>query len=232
MKALAARADAARADAAKSEAQGRTHRKFGSVWNDALTALRWHGAPAPEYVTTGVTTFRDAGLTLRYPMGGCWCHEYSGDNDQLLLTIKQKALTGAMLCEVRIWTYRWDTVYSGIGGENYVKLAREMLEVDRQGLPGKDTKVSARVMSTSIHAHLPRAQFYFVEGYDSEIEGRLRCLNYYRKDDARTYNVEFIVRLDPVEDEDPLTSWQRTDDDPERAAFLKSLAPVEMAKGR
>jgi hypothetical protein len=29
---------------------------------------------------------------------------------------------------VKFWTYRWDTTYSGVGGGNYVSLAKTMLE--------------------------------------------------------------------------------------------------------
>lgn len=230
VRALTPRVDALRATVSRSEALGRDNAIMIARWNDALTTLRWHGATAPAYAVVSKTTFAGFGLQLSYPYGTRWTYQYSGKNDQLLLTLTQKSLDGAVLSVVKFWTYRWDTTYSGVGGENYVKLAKTMLEVDREAMVGPGAKASPRVIATSLSPQFPRAQFYFVEGDDADEEARVRRLNYYLKDGQRTYNVEMIVRTEAQPEEDPLTLWQRTDADPERGNLLKTLSSVEDGK--
>jgi hypothetical protein len=208
------------------------HLAFAAAWNDAVTALRWHGASGvPAYVLTTAQTFRKAGLSLGYPLGARWSVSYTGKNDQHILTLVQRAPSGQPLCEVKVWTYSWDVVYSGVGGENYVKLARIMLELEREVMAGPGSKSSPSVTAKSLNAQFPRTQFYFVEGYDDEVKARVKRLNYYLKDDQRTYNVEFVVRVEAAPEEDAISAWQRSDADPERQAVLQALSSV-VKKGK
>lgn len=225
MRPLTAHAGAARTLGARGLDKARGELPLASRWNDAVTVLRWHGATAPPYVHCLESTFaNDAGLHLSFPLGTRWTHRYSGKSEQHLMTLVQKSAGGAVLSMTRIHIYRWDTLYDGVGGENYVKLAKVMLDLDRELMAGRGWKASDRVMTVALNAAFPRSQYYFVEGDDPELEARVRRHNYYIKDDRRTYWLELIQFVERTACDDAVSAWQRTDADPERAALLKTLS--------
>jgi hypothetical protein len=234
VKALAGALEAAAVHAGpllKSTADGlsvpRRQEPFAAAWNEAVTVMRFHGgAPARAYVLSPVHSFSSGGIRLGLPVSARWSYAYTGEDDQHLLSITQKGASGETLCLVKLWVYRWNVVYSGIGGENYVGLAKVMHELDRDATLAKGRKVSPRVTTVRLNAHFPRAQYYHVEGFDMDEVRTVRRRNYYLKDRSRTYCVELIEYRDPAPKDDAVDAWQRDGDAcPERRAFLESIAP-------
>jgi hypothetical protein len=137
--------------------------------------------------------------------------------------VTQKRPNGQKLRYIKVWTYRWDTVYSGVGGENSKGLAKMMHEVDRDSTAKSKRKVSPEVTARKLNAEFSRVYYYFVEGLDVDEEKKLRRDNYYMKGDNLTFNFEVISYLDATEGDDEVTKWQSGDDDPEIKAVLESL---------
>jgi hypothetical protein len=226
MDAVSDRVEEARSKLAPGPRKSSEHRLIAGIWNDAVTVARYHGVAArPAYVLDTIPTFQDAGISLSFPSSDRWTYTYTRKS-QHILSIFQKTAAGKTVCEVKVWFYRWDTDYSGVGGENYVKLAKVMLEADRAAMAGARVKASPRVQAAHLNPEFPRAQTYFVEGLDAEEGAYVRRLNYYLKDKSRTYNVELVVHIDALAGEDAVTTWQRTEACPEREALLRSIAPV------
>jgi hypothetical protein len=199
---------------------------FANTWNSLLTLSEFHGVPSkPEYVLD-----RHEVIWKRYllglPTGNAWSWTYNTnpkDNDQLHMFVTQKRPNGEKLRYIKVWTYKWDTVYSGVGGENSKGLAKMMHEVDRDSTAKSGRKVSAAVTAKRLSAEFDRVYYYFVEGLDVDEEKRLRRDNYYMKGKNLTFNFEVITYLDPMQGDDEVTKWETGETDPEIKAVLESL---------
>ena len=199
---------------------------FANTWDALLTLSEFHGAPGkPEFVLD-----RNEILWKRYllglPIGNAWSWEYNTnakDKDQLHMFVNQKRPNGQKLRQIKVWTYRWDTVYSGVGGENSKGLAKMMHDVDRDSTAKSGRKVSPEVTAKKLNAEFDRVYYYFVEGLDVDEEKHLRRDNYYMKGNNLTFNFEVITYLDPTDGDDEVTKWQAGQTDPEVKAVLESL---------
>ena len=216
--------------------EGTRDPQLATVWNDLLTISEFHGVPGkPEFVLD-----RHEILWQRYymglPTGSAWSWKYNTDaknNDQLHMFVDQKRPNGQKLRHIKVWTYRWDTVYSGVGGENTKGLAKMMHEVDRDSTAKSGRKVSPAVTAKRMSAEFDRVYYYFVEGFDVDEEKKLRRDNYYMKGDNLSFNLEVISYLDPTDGDDEVTKWQcGSDSDPEIKAVLESLTlnPAKKSK--
>ncbi len=201
--------------------------RFAQAWNDSLNALQYHGANTQhEYVLVTARTNTTGGISMRLPLSALWTWKYP-KTDQHILSVMQYGNKSKLLRHMKIWRYRWDTLYSGVGGENYSKLAKVMHELDRDSMAKQGRKASTRVTAKRLNAEFSRAQFYFVEGFDVDEEARIRRRNYYVKAPNTTYNFEVIDYLDAVPGEDPVTAWLRTVEGPDWDVLLQSLAAAD-----
>lgn len=197
------------------------------LWNELLTVSAYHGLSVK-----GAYALRsDEILWKRYllglPANEAWSWRYNADsknNDQLHMFVDQMRPNGKPLRRIKVWTYRWDTVYSGVGGENYKGLAKMMHEVDRDSTAKTKRKSSPAVTARKLNGEFSRVYYYFVEGFDVDAEQTLRRDNYYMKGDNLSFNFEVISYLDPTEGDDEVTKWQCGESDPEIEAVLESLA--------
>ena len=208
------------------ESKGTKDAAFAVAWNELITVCEYHGVVGkPEYVLG-----RNEILWKRYqlglPNGSAWSWKYNPDtkdNDQLHMFVNQVRPNGQKLRQIKVWTYRWDTVYSGVGGENYKGLAKMMHEVDRDITAKSGRKSSTAVNAKRLNAEFDRVYYYFVEGLDVGEEKRLHRDNYYMKGLNVSFNFEVITYMDPTEGDDGVTKWQCGENDPEIAAVLGSL---------
>ena len=198
--------------------------RLSVLWNRAVTALHYHGEKTKhEYLLEYRRIWSKSGLAFGTPHGSTWTVK-RGTGSQHVLSIFQREHGGETICHVKIWRYEWDTVYSGVGGENYKKLAKEMHELDRDSMAKKGRKASRRVTAKRLNSEFSRAQYYYVQGFDVDLEATIRRRNYYLKDDSTTYNLELIEYLDPKKSDDAVSGWLRTVEGPERDAFLTSVS--------
>lgn len=206
--------------------KGEKNVAFAATWNGILTLCGFHGVSGKfEFVLD-----RNEVLWKRYHLGlptsTAWSWKYNADpknNDQLHMFVDQQRPNGKKLRQIKVWTYRWDTVYSGVGGENYKGLAKMMFDVDRDITARSKRKSSNAVTAKRMNAEFDRVYYYFVEGLDVDEEKRLRRDNYYMKGSNLSFNFEVITYLDPTEGDDEVTKWQCGEGDPEIAAVLESL---------
>ncbi len=196
--------------------------RLASMWNELLTVSHYHGLkPKDRYALRPFLQVR--GARFGVPYSGLWTPG-RGDGDQLATQIYRKTPDGDTVRHIKVWAYRWDTIYSGVGGENYKKLAKEMHELDRDSMSKKGRKASTKVQTKRLNKEITRSYYYYVQGFDVDLEKTIRRRNYYIKGKNITLNFEVIDMFDPEEGEDPVTQWVRTQEDPETAPLLATIS--------
>jgi len=202
---------------------------FGKVWNEILTVASFHGKKVKARYILAKTPIIWKRYLVGLPVGGKWMTSYTGSGEvssQLNMFIRQERPGGVLLREIKIWTYSWNTVYSGVGGENSKKLAKVMHEVDRDSVARKGRKASKGVKARRLNKEMKRVYYYFVEGLNVGAEAHLRRQSFYFKGEhAYTYCFEVITHLDPVKNDDRVTTWQTEADRREFDAVMASLVP-------
>ena len=163
-------------------------------------------------------------LIVDHPISSNWKVEWAAQNStQLHGTYVQMRPDGTPLREIKIWRYRWDTTYSGVGGENYKKLAAEIQAIDKEdarSLPG--TKVSPlRVRKLS--REFRRAYHWTVSTENSDGDLMLRTTNWYFKGRSATFCFEIIEHFVTSSEDDALTIWMLNEKPVELDAFLESV---------
>ena len=129
-----------------------------------------------------------------------------------------------LLRRIKLWRYRWDTRYSGVGGENYKQLAEEIFEIDREIAKDHGFKASKKLTIKKLNREFSRAYYYFMEEIDKELKAKVRTHNYYIKGKTATFNFEVTDVLAVYENDDDVTRWLTTEEGPEVMALLRSVA--------
>ena len=209
--------------------EGEKDERFLSLWNKVVTLGEYHGVKGlPEYRTQDVT-LPAYPIRGRIPVGrGWWMGAPKDDMDgQLCGEILRNISDTRVIRQVRVWVYRWDTVYSGTGGENAKGLAEKDMNADRGGMK-KVTFRSQRVVTARLSAGFPKTNFYEIVGETDG--GPIRIRNYYVKGSTTTYNFEVreFRRTDTADS--PFVKWQIAETDPELASILASLEDVAPKK--
>lgn len=210
----------------ESSKEGRSE-ALAVVWNELLTVAKYHGVDFKEAYILDSTPAIDGRYRIGLLPGDVWSTSPNTDAktaDQLRQLFTQKRPGGGPLREIKVWVYKWNTVYSGVGGENYKGLAKMMHEYDRDSTAKKGRKSSRSIGTRKINSEFSRAYYYFIEGFDVDEEQNLRRDNYYMKGDSISFNFEVITHIDPAKGDDDVTKWQAGEDDPEIEAVLSSLS--------
>lgn len=129
---------------------------------------------------------------------------------------------GRTAASISIAEYRFNVVYSGIGGENATGLAKRQLEHLKDDFTKVDS-ASKQVVAKPLSKTITRSQYVEAEGSTAKL-GRMRSRTYFAKSAYCTY--AFLVRqyLDPADTDTPCEAWQKSVEDPELAAVLASIA--------
>ncbi len=218
-------------DALKAQSKaGLKDQKFQVLWNESISLGHFLGLkPLPDYAPEEVRMTSHP-VKFAFPFGRGWnfLPLRPGKDDQLWGEISRTLPNGRVTCRIRFWIYRWDTVYSGTGGENAKGLAEGNFEADRENMT-KVTSRSPRVVTTRMSRGFPKASFYEVAGVDDKL-GPARRRNYYVKGASTTYNFEVIEMRKTEEADDAFTAWQCQGPDPELAYLIESFGEYEVPK--
>jgi hypothetical protein len=206
--------------------EGAKRWEFESFWNLAVSLGHYHALkPLPEY-RLAVEKMDNHPIQFGLPIGRGWVFSAMtpAKGDQLWGEIVRTLPNARMVRKIRFWIYRWDTVYSGVGGENAKGLAEGDFAADREGMT-RVTARSARVITARLSRGFPKTSFYEVAGTDDKL-GPARRRNYFVKGSSTTFNFEVIEMRKTEPGDDPWTAWQTEAPDPE----LESFAEVEAKK--
>jgi hypothetical protein len=199
---------------------------FQGAWNEMVTLFNYHGAkPVPDYQLKAVRMASHP-IQIGLPVGRGWTYTDldPGEDQQFWGTVKRTLPNARMVCEIKIWVYRWDTVYSGTGGENAKGLAEGAMGGDREGMK-KVSFRSPRIVTKGMSRGFPKTSYYEIVGEDDKL-GPVRRRNYYVKGSNTTYNFECIEWRKTEPADDPWTAWQTSGPDPEVEAVLASFEDV------
>jgi hypothetical protein len=208
--------------------KGSADDSWAATWNEALTLSRFHGnKPTGDYVLRADSAVQDT-IAFGLPTGGDWTFtaKYPGKGEQCWGEIVRSG-AGRMGAKLEIDCYRFDTVYSGVGGENATGLAKQSFGWYRE----KFTKVESggkQVTAKPLSRAFDRAQFFEVVGQTAEGPARVRV--FLAKTKLRTYGVNAWQYRDVKEGDSPLETWRRGGDDPELEAILASFEEREAKK--
>jgi hypothetical protein len=196
---------------------------YASAWNDLLTLTHLHGvSPGKAKHFLRERKVEDQ-LMYQYPVSTRWTAEYPNE-DQKKLVLTQKGFGGAVLRTLMVHVYRWNTVYSGVGGENCQKLAEVLWKLDKEIYANRARDASRGVEVKRLNAKIPRSYYYFARGVDPVKETLTKVQNWYFKGWATTFAIELVENLDEkVVKVDP-DKWLQAEGDPEIAAVLDSFA--------
>lgn len=195
---------------------------FAQRFNELLTTAEMHGVrPRADYICWTRTLARKR-LRVELPVSSHWTLRYERGT-QHVATLKQTRPNGKPLREIKVWRYKWDTVYSGVGGENCRKLAEVILELDREEAKLAGGKASSKVYVRKLNREFKRAYWYKVEMYDSKLDAKIRRREMYIKGKSATFNFEILEHISAQKTDDHVTRFQIENDGVELMHLLESL---------
>jgi hypothetical protein len=203
---------------------------FVRAWNELASLFHYHGVKGgPEHRMRSVT-MQVLPIRFAYPAERGWTFQekYPGKDDQQWGELVKRIGAERPVRIVKIWMYRWDTVYSDVGGENAKKIAEGNMEYDRAKFK-KVTFRSDRIVTARLSRGFPKTSYYEIVG-DDESYGPARRRNYYVKGKSATYNFEVIEIRRTEEADDPWTAWQAAGESCELDAVLASIEEFEKKK--
>ncbi|MEE8106541.1 MAG: hypothetical protein V3T86_13480 [Planctomycetota bacterium] len=200
-----------------------THlRAFAQTWNEMITVAHFHGLkPKGGYILERIS-FAYGRLIGAVPVSTRWRWKWPR-TDQLAVEFRiLRPDEKSVMRHIKVWRYKWNTVYSGVGGENAKKLARAILEIERDNARGTGRKASKTVGVRKLNRHFPRAHYYFAQTFDDDLQKDVTSRNYYFKDKTARFCVE-VIELKGKPSDDQILAWRVKDKDPELRAFLDSI---------
>jgi hypothetical protein len=172
-------------------------------------------------------------IRMGLPVGRGWKFQpmRPGQDDQQWGAITRTLGEAKKVREIKIWVYSWNTVYSGVGGENAKGMAEMMMESDRFGMK-KVSFRSNRIVTARMGRGFPKTSFYEISGED-EAFGPMRRRNYYAKGTTSTYCFEVLEYRKTEAAPGSYERWQAEGDDPELDAVLDAMEDVgDKRKGK
>jgi len=197
---------------------------FATLFNELLTVAAMYGKGFREPYICWRRTVARKRLRIALPVSPHWKLTYVRKS-QHVGTITQTRPNGKPLRTIKIWRYKWNTVYSGVGGENCRKLAEVIHELDRDEVKASGGKVSSRVRVKKLNRHFKRVYHYRLETYDSELEDIVRRREFYFKGTSATFNFEVTEHCGWKDDDDALTRFRIDNEGVELMHVLQSLEP-------
>ncbi|MDJ0521903.1 MAG: hypothetical protein QNJ90_07485 [Planctomycetota bacterium] len=196
--------------------------RFAYAWNELVTLARYHGVKVkPSYVTRQLPIgyWR---LLIDVPITPRWRWRWPKE-DQHTVALTVAAVNGKPMRKIDLWRYKWDTIYSGVGGENAKKLAQELYKIDRDIAHKMTRKASKKMVAKRLNKHFSRAWYYWAQDFDEKLNAPTKRHNYYIKGKTATFNLE-VIDIDSISWElGPVSAWMEREGDPEVAHVLASV---------
>jgi hypothetical protein len=197
-------------------------RPFAETWNEMVTVGRYHGVKTKGGYILERIRFAYHGLLGGVPVSSRWRWKWPS-TDQLSVHFRLlRPGSDSVLRYIKVWRYRWDTLYSGVGGENAKELAEEILELEKIDARREGRKVSKKVTVRKLNRHFRRCYYYYAETFDVDLEEHVVSRNFYFKGKTATFCVEVIDRKKAAGD-DAVTLWRLEDEGVEVRAFLDTI---------
>ncbi len=200
---------------------------YADAWNDLLTLARHHGVAPPKerhLVRERKPAFWN--LVAAYPVSRRWRIEWP-DEDQKSAVLTQKNASGKAIRTVIFYRYRWNTTYSGIGGENAQKLAEVLWKLEREVYAERARDASRSVEIRAFNKNVARSYYYFVRGPDPDDQREKRTRNWYFKGKRNTFCVQVIDELDASLATTELDRALQAEADAEIALVIDSISMAE-----
>lgn len=200
----------------------REAREFAAKFNELLTVSKMHGVSHPAKYICWRRTLARKRLLVELPVSPHWTIKYHR-RDQHVATVTQTRPNGKPLRVMKVWRYKWNTIYSGVGGENCKKLAEVILEEDRLEAKLAGGKASSKVRVKKLSTEFKRAYWYEVKLFDSTLDANIRRREIYIKGVSATINFEIVDHWSSQPGDDAVTAFQMKGEGVELMYLLKSL---------
>jgi len=204
---------------------------WAAAWNEALTLSRFHQLkPTFDYAMEQVTAVRNS-IQFGVPKGRGWRFDAKtpGKDEQSWGVVSRTLSDGRKAADIDISEYRFDTIYSGTGGENAAELAKDRLLYDREQFSKVDSS-SQQAATRSLGKGFSRAYYVEVVGTLAKDAGPGRMRTWFTKGKVRTYAFDVTEFRATAPTDDPFVAWQKSVEDPELEAVLRSIDEVEPKK--
>ena len=201
--------------------------EYAAAWNDLLTLARHHGVATGKerhLVKERKPAFWN--LLATFPVSGRWRIEYP-EEDQKSAVLTQKNASGKTIRTVVFYRYRWNTTYSGIGGENAQKLAEVLWKLECEVYAERARDASRSVEIRNLNKNVARSYYYFVRGPDPDDKREKRTRSWYFKGKRNTFCVQVIDELDASLATTELDRALQAEADPEIALVIDSISMAE-----
>lgn len=197
-------------------------RPFAEVWNEMVTVGHYHGVRTKGGYILERLRIAYHRLLAGVPVTSRWRWKWPS-SDQLSAQFRLLRPGGkSVLRYIKVWRYKWNTLYSGVGGENAKELAEEILDLEKIDARRSGRKVSKQITVRKLNRHFRRCYYYYAETFDEDLEEAVVSRNYYFKGKTATFCVEVIDREKQVTD-DAVTFWRLEDEGVEVRAFLDTI---------
>lgn len=203
------------------KAMTKDHIYYAWFFNEFLTLAAYHKVTVREAYIAYARTLGLGRLDSMIPVGRLWDWDYPEDEDQHTVTITQKRASGGVLCQIEVHRYKWNTRYSGVGGENAKKLADVLCDID-DGIARDDGDKCSKLKVKKFNRNYKRAHFYKVDYKDPAPGKPLVREEYYVKGRRTTFNFQITIYQPKLKKPDPFTLWQ-TKARPEARWMLESI---------
>ncbi len=208
MKVLRPHAKAMRIAYVKAEERMKgVYRQFAGHFNEALTLAAYHKVTVREAYIAYARRIGFGRLDSLIPVSPHWRWDFPEDEDQHCVTITQARRSGGVLAQIEVHRYKWNTIYSGVGGENAEKLADVLCEID-DDIARDDGDKCSRVKVKKFSRNFKRSHFYKVT-YKDPAPGKPAVREeYYVKGRTATFNFQITYHQPKMKEPDAFTLWQ------------------------
>ncbi|MCP5070931.1 MAG: hypothetical protein GY946_30575 [bacterium] len=207
--------------ARESARPGDHHWFYAYAFNELLTLGEYHKSRVrEEYIGRWIGTGKGY-MQMLMPARGQWGIKFHADEEQHCSTLTQKDAKGRIISKVQVHRYKWNTLYSGVGGENARKLADDIRELDLESAKEDGDKCSS-VKVKKFSKHLPRSHYYRVTYKDPKIGFAIIRDEHYVKGDRATFNIVVVSYRQELQDADAFAKWQSTEQ-PELKWMLSTM---------
>lgn len=160
-------------------------------------------------------------MVMLIPAEMGWGWKWSKE-EQLSVTMTCRNRHRRMISEIEIWYYRWDTLYSGVGGENAKKLAERIRDIDVSKAKEKGGKVS-RIKIQRLSRDISRAYVYTIRDAKRTSDCSLIKREIYVKGRTATFNIATREAVKAHDSESKFDAWRRSSGDADLDFMLSSL---------
>ena len=197
------------------------HWFYADVFNQLLTLAKYHKSRIRESYIGYWAWSGKGNMQLLVPVRRGWTIKYHDDKDQHCSSISQRDPNKDLIALVQVHRYKWNTTYSGVGGENARKLAEGIHESDRESAR-EDGDRCTGLKTKRFNKHFTRSHYYRVKYKDPKVGFAFYRDEYYVKGTWSTFNIVVLTYRTKAQDKSPFEKW-RAEEHPELEWLLSTM---------